>query len=184
MDVRVDAARGQDAAFAGKNLGGCADFHAGSNAIHDAGISGFADCGNLAVANRDVGFVDSGVVQNQRVGDHQIGGAAGPRRFGGLAHAVADDFAAAELHFIAINGPIGFHFDDQVGVSKPNAVAGGRAVVIGVVSPIDFHFQFSINQTVDTIHRARSAQSDQFDFFVSPGSKRTAVPAGILSRMP
>ena len=95
-----------------------------------------------AVANRDIGLVDSGVIQNQRIRDHQIRSAARACGFGRLAHAVADDLAAAELHFVAVDGSIRFHLDDEVGISETDAIAGRRAVVIGVGVPVDFHFSF------------------------------------------
>ena len=69
------------------------------------------------------------VIDDQRVGDHQVeramlGFASGR---GALAHAVANHLAAAEGDLVAIDGVIALYFDDQFGVGKPNAVAGGRA---------------------------------------------------------
>src|SRR5260221_12310187 len=44
-----------------------------------------------------------------------------------LAHAVANHLAAAELHFLAVNGVVFLHFDPEVGIRKSHAIACGRA---------------------------------------------------------
>ena len=49
-----------------------------------------------------------------------------------LAHAVADHFAAAELHLLAIDGEILLHLDDEIGVGEPHAIAGGRPEHVGI----------------------------------------------------
>ena len=49
-----------------------------------------------------------------------------------LAHAVADHLAAAEFHFLAIDGVIVFDFDEQFGVGQADAVARGRAEHFGI----------------------------------------------------
>ena len=51
----------------------------------------------------------------------------------GLAHAVADHLAAAELDLFAIGGQVAFDLDDQVGVAKAHPVAGGGAIHGGIV---------------------------------------------------
>ncbi len=60
----------------------------------------------------DVGLVDAGVVDDQRVGDDGIDGAVGAGDLG-LAHAVADHLAAAELHLLAVGGEVPLHLDDR-----------------------------------------------------------------------
>jgi predicted secreted Zn-dependent protease len=45
----------------------------------------------------------------------------------GLAHAVADHLAAAELHFFAIGGEVLLDLDEELGVGKADLVADGRA---------------------------------------------------------
>ena len=46
--------------------------------------------------------------------------------------AVADHLAAAEDHFLAVDGVVLLDLDDQFGVGQADAVAGGGAVVPGV----------------------------------------------------
>ena len=53
--------------------------------------------------NADVGFDDAPVIEDQRVGDDGVDRAFGARSACDLAHAVADDLAAAELHLLAID---------------------------------------------------------------------------------
>ena len=58
--------------------------------------------------------------------------APSPRTALRLAHAVADDLAAAEFHFLAVGGEILLDLDDEVGVGEADLVAGGRAEHVGV----------------------------------------------------
>ena len=125
----VDAAGGEDLAFAGDDFGAGADddVHAGL----DVRVAGLADAGDAAVGDGDVGFDDAPMVEDQGVGDHRVDRAL--RLAGlGLAHAVADDLAAAELHFLAVEGEVLFDFDEEGGVGQAHAVAGGGAVHVGV----------------------------------------------------
>ena len=71
VDVRVDAAGGDDHALARDHLGAAADGdrHAGL----DVGIARLADGGDAAVLDADVGLDDAPVVEDQRVGDDGIG---------------------------------------------------------------------------------------------------------------
>ncbi len=43
-----------------------------------------------------------------------------------LAHAVADDLAAAELHLLAVGGEVALDLDHEVGIGEPHRVAGRR----------------------------------------------------------
>jgi hypothetical protein len=70
---------------------------------------------------------DAPVVDDQRVGDHQVerallGFALGRRA---LTHAVANHLAAAEGDLVAVDGVIFLNFDDQLGIGQANAVSGG-----------------------------------------------------------
>ena len=73
-------------------------------------------------------LIDAPVVEDQRAGDHQVGGAL---RAGGarLAHRLTDHLAAAEHHLVAAPraaaaGPRSTRIDEQVGVGEPDAVTG------------------------------------------------------------
>ena len=129
MDVAVEAAGGEDLAFAGDDLGAGADDD--GDARLDVGIAGLADRGDAAVLEADVGFDDAPVVEDQRIGDDGVGGAlaVGDLR---LAHAVADHLAAAELHLLAVGGEILFDLNDQIGIGEPHAVADGGAEHVGI----------------------------------------------------
>ena len=52
---------------------------------------------------------------------------------GRLAHAVAQHLAAAELALVAVDGGVALDLGDEAGVAEPDAVAGRRAVDVGVV---------------------------------------------------
>jgi hypothetical protein len=50
----------------------------------------------------------------------------------GLAHAVADHLAAAELHLLAIGGQVALDLDPEVGVGEADLVAGRGAEHVGI----------------------------------------------------
>ena len=124
VDVRVDAARGDDHAFAGDNFG------PGANGDRDRGlnigITCLANCRYAAMLQTDVSLDDAPVIDDHGVGYHRIGD------FGGnalaLAHAVPDDLAAAELHFLSIDSGVAFDLHHKIGVSQPYPVPGCRSV--------------------------------------------------------
>ncbi len=126
--MRVDAAGGEDHAFAGDHFGAGADGdgHIGLNVR----IAGLADGGDAAVLEAHVGLDDAPVVEDQRVGDQGIDHLGGAQL--ALAHAVADHLAAAELHLFAIGGEVFFDFDPQVGVGQAHLVANGGAEHVGI----------------------------------------------------
>ncbi len=78
MDVRVEAAGGEDLALAGDRLGARADDDV--DAGLDVRIAGLADAGDPAVLDADVGLDDAPVVDDQRVGDDRVDGAFGAGR--------------------------------------------------------------------------------------------------------
>ena len=56
-----------------------------------------------------------------------------------LAHAVADDLAAAEFYFVAVVGVVFFYLDPQLGIAEANPIAHGGAVHIGIRLSGNFH---------------------------------------------
>jgi hypothetical protein len=138
VDVRVDAARGDDAAFARDDFRRRADGHAGRDALLDAGISRVADGGDAPAFDADVGFDDAlHGVEDERVCDDEIE-RLGVRRRGRLAHAVANHFAAAEFHLVADRAGLGdkvaLDFDEQLRVREAHAVAHGGPEHLGVLA--------------------------------------------------
>src|SRR5215469_14240395 len=113
MDMHVDTAGGDDLPFAGDHLRSHSDNYVDIR-LHIR-ISSFAYGGYPAVINSNVGFHNSPVIKNQRVGNDGIHGAlaVGSLR---LTHAVTDDFPTSELHFLAIDRKILLNFDDEVGI--------------------------------------------------------------------
>jgi hypothetical protein len=102
VDVAVDAAGGDDHAFAGDDLGARADDDVHAR-LH-VGVAGLADGGDAAALDADVGLDDAPVVDDQGVGDDHVVRFVLARAVDdlALAHAVADGLAAAELDFFAI----------------------------------------------------------------------------------
>ncbi|MNP29541.1 hypothetical protein D3C76_1225700 [compost metagenome] len=128
MDVRVDAASGDDLAFGGDHFSARAD-RQGHPGLH-IGITGFADAMDASVLDADVRLDDAPVVDDQRVGQHQVHGLGGEHLT--LAHAVADHLAATELDLFAVSREVLFHLDPQLGVGQTHTVTDGGAEHVGV----------------------------------------------------
>ena len=96
----------------------------------DVGIARLADAANAAVLDADVRLDDAPVVDDQRVGDDGIRNFM--RAALALSHAVADDLAAAEFHFLAINGMVFLDLDPEIRIREPHAIARGRAEHFGI----------------------------------------------------
>ena len=134
MNVRVNAARSRNQAFTGNGLGAGADND--GYARLNIGIARLADADDAPVLDPDVGLDDAPVIHDQRIGNHGIHRALGLRTLR-LAHAVADHLAAAEFHFLAVNGVVALDFDPQIGVAQSHPVANSRAVHIRIGAVIN-----------------------------------------------
>ena len=124
MDVRVEAAGGEDLAFARDHFGSRTDDD--GDARLDVGIAGFADRRDQPVFQADVSFHDPPMIEDDGVGDDRVDGAARVRCLR-LTHAVADHLAAAELHLFAVSCEVLLDLDDELRVGEANPVAGGGA---------------------------------------------------------
>src|ERR1700757_39394 len=120
MDMRVDAAGGDNLTFAGDRLGARSDDDVDAR-LH-VGIAGFAYGGDAPVLDADIRLHNAPVIENERVGDDRINSAvaAGTLR---LTHAVADDFATSEFDLLAIGREVLLHLDDEVGIGEAHLVA-------------------------------------------------------------
>ena len=130
MDVRVDAAGGQDLALAGDHLGARPDDD-GSTPAWISGLPALPIRSMRPPLMPDVGLDDAPVVEDEGVGDDQIDGAVGVRRLR-LPHAVADDLAAAERDLVAVDGEVALDLDHEVRVGKAQLVADGRPEHVGI----------------------------------------------------
>ena len=153
VDVGVDAAGGDDVAFARDDFGRGADDHRvflfrlrigvdGADAGLDAGVAGVADADDETVFDADIGFDDAEErIEDEGVGDDEVE-AVFVEGGGRLAHAVADDLAAAEFDFVAVAAALGdevaFDLDEEIGVGEPHAVTDGGAEHLGVLAAAQF----------------------------------------------
>ena len=148
MDVGVHAAGGEDFPLPGDDFGAGADDDV--HAVGDLRVAGLADLEDVAVPERDVRLVDAGVVQDDDVGDDGVRDVLAdvpvPGSLAVLAHAVADHLAAAEHHFLAVDGEVLFDLEEQVGVRQADGVAGRRAVQVRVLpaGKIEAHLASSL----------------------------------------
>ena len=123
VDVGVDAAGGDDATFAGDDLGSRPDDDVDTGL--DIGVAGLADAGDAAVAEPDIGLDDAPVVEDHGVGNDGVDGTLGAARLA-LPHAVADHLAAAELDLLAIDRAVALDLDHELGVGEPQPIPGRR----------------------------------------------------------
>jgi hypothetical protein len=112
-----------------------------------------------------------------------------------LAHAVADHLAAAEFHFLAVDRVVLLDLDEQFGVGQAHAVADGGAEHLGIGRRESAHlvcpsvvaswaFSLPITTRIEAVDAGGRPRRHQFHRARWPGSKRTAVPAAMFSRMP
>ena len=201
VHVAVDRAGGEDLAVAGDDLGARADDQVGVDAVHGVGVAGLAERDDPAVADADVGLDDAPVVEHHRAGDDSVRGALGA---GGaaLAHRLADHLAAAEHHLVAgparaaaaVLGDL-----DRAGrcrrAGSGRRRSGRRAArtrsrerstqasgsAVPVVAPAS---RAPGAGSGGRGRRGRPRSGTRSTSRSTPGSKRTAVPAGTSSRWP
>ncbi len=101
MNMGVDSARCDDFSFAGKHFRSSADNHSGCDTAHYIRIACLANACDASVANADVCFINSTVIDDHRIRDHEIEHAISRRSGCRLPHAVMDHFAAAEFGLFA-----------------------------------------------------------------------------------
>src|SRR3989449_6362785 len=152
-------------------------------------------------SDADVGLHDPPVVHDDGVGDDDVEDAVGPGRPCRLTHPVADHLATAELRLLTSHGQVALDADQELGVGETHAVAGRRTVEIGVLTPRQAQAHGSRSShaasrasacslsapSVSALSpktRRAPASSTSVTRFSSPGSKRTAVPAGPVRGTP
>ncbi|VVN59610.1 hypothetical protein PS685_03171 [Pseudomonas fluorescens] len=135
VDMGVDAACGEDHAFAGDHFGAGAD---GDGDVGlDIRVAGLADGVDAPVLEAHIGFDDAPVIDNQRIGDQRVDHFTGEQL--ALPHAVTNHLATAELHFFAVGGEVVLDLNPQLGVGQADLVADGGAEHVGVSLTGDFH---------------------------------------------
>ena len=129
MDVGVEAAGREDLALAGDDLRARADRD--RHPRLDGRVARLADRRDAPILQRDVSLHDPPMIEDQRVGDHRVGGTLGARRLP-LPHAVTDHLATAELHLLAVDREVALDLDEQRRVGEPHAVADSGAEHVGI----------------------------------------------------
>ena len=208
MNVNVDRARRRDQPFAVAHRGAAGNDQARIDAVHDGGIAGLADADDAAVADAEIAFDDPDHrIDHDDVAQQEIQRALGAGD-AGHADAVAQGLAAAMQAFVAVDGVVLFDDGRQRGVAEPDGVAlwsgrkvprnrGGRSSPCHHVplKPRFFARSSAPSRTAGSaldpfvrlfrpVNSLRPPKVTSVTSFQAPGSNRTAVPAGISSRMP
>src|SRR5882724_2673750 len=143
MDMRVDAAGGDNVTFTGDHLSSW------SNDYRDVrlhvGITSFPNCTNAAVFDGDICLHNSPVIENQGVSDDCIHCALAARTLR-LAHAVANDLPPSELHLLTIDRVVLLYFNNDVGIRQAHSVANGWAKHLRVRGTVHCvrHFRYLV----------------------------------------
>ena len=185
MDMCIHAACGDDHAFTSDDLGGATDGH--RHIGLNIRIASLADAGDATFLDADIGFDNAPVIKNHRIGDHGIHHF--PMCSLRLTHAVANHLSTAEFHFLAVGRVIFFDLDEELSVGQTDAISCRRTkhFCVGLarylahqMASFSLPITFALNPyTLRSPARATSSTVRSW-----PGSKRTAVPAAILSRIP
>ena len=133
MNVRIDRACGHDQPLPGDHFAAGAERNV--DARLDVGIARLADRSDAPVLDADIRLDDTPVIENHGVGDDRVDHLC--RDALSLAHAVADDLAAAELDLLTVDRVIALDFDPQLGVAQTHPITGGRAVHLRIGAPVD-----------------------------------------------
>src|SRR5271169_1556051 len=178
VDVRVDAAGGDDAALSGDRFGPWADHdvHAGL----DVGVAGFADPADAAVADADIGFDDSPMIEDHGIGDDCVDRALRARRLP-LPHAVADDLTATELHLLTVDRAVALDLDDELGIGQAQPIAGRWPEHGGISGARDLcrHgglCELAVDPAVEADHASLSSISDERHLAALPGLEARRRP--------
>lgn len=94
------------------------------------GVAGLADHRNASMLDANVGFDDAPVVDDQRIGQHQVHGLG--RQHLALPHAITNNLAAAELHLFAVDREVFLDLHPQRSVGQAHAVANRGAEHVGI----------------------------------------------------
>ncbi len=206
VDVGIDATSGRDAALARDDIRARADDQVGMDAVHDVRVAGLADGRDPPATHADIRLDDA----QERIHDHHVGDdqVQRPLRVGDagrLCHAVADGLAAPEDGLIPIAGQVALDLAHQLRVREPETVTRRGPVERGVPGAVDPHASVSKPCSVSACANASRApgassaprtnpwppvqtrppvKGTSDTWRVSPGSNRTAVPAGMSSRCP
>src|SRR6516164_2120533 len=123
MNVRINAAGGDDAVLACDRLGSRSDQNVDPGL--DVRIAGLADAADTAIANAYIRLDDAPMVEDHGIGNDGVNSSVGAGCLP-LPHAIADDLATAEFDLLAINRAVALDFDNQLGIGEPQAIADRR----------------------------------------------------------
>mmetsp|Transcript_32922 Transcript_32922/g.86977 ORF Transcript_32922/g.86977 Transcript_32922/m.86977 type:complete len:576 (+) Transcript_32922:30-1757(+) len=127
VHVHVATAGSHDHLLGSDRLGVHADDHPRRHALHAIGVARLADANNPVALDADVRLDDAQLrVDDQGVGHHDVQRPGGVDA-GGLAHALAQHLAAAELALVAVHRQVPLHLRDQARVSEGHLVTHGGA---------------------------------------------------------
>src|SRR5579859_1646741 len=134
MDMAIDATGRHKQMFTSDDLCARAHDQLRINTLHGIGIARLANFDDAPIFNADVALDDAPMINDKSIGDDQIEGTVGlfTRGTAALAHTVANDFATAEGDFIAIDGEVLFHFNDQFGICQAHPISRSWAVEVGI----------------------------------------------------
>src|SRR5947208_12612385 len=197
-----------NAAFVAAAFGSGTHLHPLTDVRHEIVVAGLPDADHPPVLDSDIRLHDTPIIKSKRIRDHRVERAARAGRSRGLAHPVTEHFPSPEDSLIAVRGEILLDLNHQLRVGEPDPVSDRGTEHIRILFPWDFHRAPPFPENPSSAARERAcaftcassndplvrplipwatrlpARATTVTRFSSPGSNRTAVPAGMLSRMP
>ena len=152
MNMSVDAAGRNDHAFASNHFGSPTD-HDRSTPAWMSGIAGIADP-EMRPSLMPISALT--IPQWSRINAlvMTVSSASSSSR-AGLAHAIANDFAAAEFHFFAVDGEVFFDFDNELGVRQAHMVADRGSEHFHICVPVQLGWSSARFPANDIFPRGR-----------------------------
>ena len=187
VDMTINSTCRDDASLPRNHLCGGTNGH--TNAILQQRISRMADANDATALDANVRFDDPlHAINDEGVRNHKV------QRIrvqcqGRLRHTITNDFASAKFHLVAIpsifGNQIALHFHEKLRIREPHLIANSWTKHAGVLFAGNLHAGSTpltrlFNPWTSRIPANATTPTSR----VSPGSKRTAVPAGMFSRNP
>ena len=183
MNVGVDSARRYNQALTRKCLSGSSHSHSRTYAVHRVRVSGLSDSSDFSVFDSDISLVNSCIIKNYTVRNHQVQITAIARCVHRLPHSVAKSLSATEFCFVAVNRKVFFNLNQKICISKSDFVAGSRAVHGRVFFSVNrvTHFASPLNclsvcQIVQSVNLRFSAKRAKLNPFCLAWLKPNAHP--------
>ena len=137
------------------------DDHIRMDAVHHIWVASLADCADQSVLDANIGLVNPGPVNNQRVRDHDVKTVL-IRPATRLSHAIANRLATAKSALITVRSEILLHFNPKIRSSQSHAISNRRSIDRNIVRSVHRkRLQYPISRRLRNMQEATLLQALQ-----------------------